>query len=53
MILSGKLEKGQKLLQDEVAQAFNASKLAVGIAFSRLHKDRLIITKRMVGTFAV
>jgi len=53
MILSGKLEKGQKLLQDEVAQAFNASKLAVGIAFSRLHKDRLVITKRMVGTFAV
>ena len=53
MILSSKLEKGQKLLQDEVAQAFNASKLAVGIAFYPLHKDRLVITKRTVGTFAV
>jgi DNA-binding GntR family transcriptional regulator len=53
MILSGELKKGQKLLQDEMAQAFNVSKLAVAIAFSRLRKDRLVITKRRVGTFVV
>jgi DNA-binding GntR family transcriptional regulator len=53
MILSAELNKGQKLLQDEIAQAFNVSKLAVAIAFSRVRKDRLVITKRRVGTFVV
>jgi DNA-binding GntR family transcriptional regulator len=53
MILSGELKKGQKLLQEEMAQAFNVSKLAVAIAFSRLRKDRLVITKRRAGTFVV
>jgi hypothetical protein len=51
MILSGELKEGQKLFQDEIAKAFNASKLAVAIAFSRLQKNRLVITKRRVGTF--
>jgi len=53
MILSGKLKKGHELLQDEIAKAFNVSILAVAIAFSRLRKDRLVITKRRVGTFVV
>jgi DNA-binding GntR family transcriptional regulator len=52
-ILSGEFKKGQKLLQDEIAKAFNVSILAVAIAFSRLRKDRLVITKRRVGTFVV
>ena len=53
MILSGELKKGQELLQEEVVQAFNVSKLAVAIAFSRFREDRLVITKRRVGTFVV
>ena len=51
MILSGKLKKGQKLLQDEIAQDFNVSNMAVTIALSQLKKDRLIISKRGVGSF--
>ncbi|HAX99592.1 MAG TPA: hypothetical protein DCY12_12085, partial [Candidatus Atribacteria bacterium] len=43
MILSGKLKKGQRLMQDEIAQSFNVSKMAVTIAISRLKKEKLII----------
>ena len=53
MTLSGELKNGQKLLQDEIAQAFNVSKLSVAIAFPRLRKNRLVITKRRGGTFVV
>jgi DNA-binding GntR family transcriptional regulator len=51
MILSGKLKKGQRLLQDGIAQDFNISKMAVTITLSQLKKDRLIISKRGVGSF--
>jgi len=51
MILSGKLKKGQRLLQDGIAQDFNVSKMAVTIAFSQLKKDRLIISKSGAGSF--
>jgi DNA-binding GntR family transcriptional regulator len=51
MILSGKLKKGQRLLQDGIAQEFNVSKMAVTIAFSRLRKERLLISKRGAGSF--
>jgi DNA-binding GntR family transcriptional regulator len=50
-ILSGKLKKGQRLLQDGIAQDFNVSKMAVTIAFSHLKKDRLIICKSGSGSF--
>ena len=53
MILPGKLKKGQKLIQEEVAQRFNLNKVAVFVAFSRLRKDKLIITKRGIGSFVV
>jgi DNA-binding GntR family transcriptional regulator len=51
MILSGKLKRGQRLLQDGIAQDFSVSKMAVTIAFSRLKKDRLVICKSGAGSF--
>ena len=53
MILSGKLKKGQKLLQEKIAQDFRVSRVTVGIAFSQLKKDGLIISKRGRGSFVV
>jgi DNA-binding GntR family transcriptional regulator len=51
MILSCKVKKGQRLVQEKIAQKFNVSRMAVGIAFSQLKKDGLIISKRGVGSF--
>jgi DNA-binding GntR family transcriptional regulator len=51
MMLSGKGKKGRRLVQEKIAQKFNVSRMAVGIAFSRLKKDGLIISKRGVGSF--
>ena len=53
MILSGKLNKGQKIIQEEIVQRFNLNKTAVIVAFSRLRKEKLIITKRGVGSSVV
>jgi DNA-binding GntR family transcriptional regulator len=53
MILSGKLKKGQKLLQEKIAEDFRVSRVTAGIAFSQLKKDRLIISKRGAGSFVV
>ena len=53
MILSGKVKKGKRLIQEKIAQKFNVSRMAVGIAFSKLKKDGLIISKRGVGSFVV
>jgi DNA-binding GntR family transcriptional regulator len=50
MILFGKLKKGQKLLQEKIAQDFRVSRTTVGIAFSQLKKDGLIISKRGRGS---
>ena len=51
MILSGKLRKGQKLLQQGIAQDFGVNSVTVPIAFSQLKKHRLVIVKRRVGSF--
>jgi DNA-binding GntR family transcriptional regulator len=51
MILSGKLKKGQKLIQEEVVQRLNLNKAAVTVVFSRLRKEKLIITEREIGLF--
>jgi DNA-binding GntR family transcriptional regulator len=51
MILSGQLKKGQKLLQEKIAQDFRVSRATVGIAFSQLKKDGLIISKRGRGSY--
>ena len=53
MILSGKLKKGQKLMQDAIAQDFNVSETAVSRAFSQLKKDGLVIIKWGLGSFVV
>jgi DNA-binding GntR family transcriptional regulator len=53
MILSGKLKKGQKLAYDGIAQDLNVSRGIVPNVISRLKKDRLIISKRGVGSFIV
>jgi len=53
VITSGKLKKGQKLLQERIAQDFRVSRVTVGTAFSQLKKDRLIISKRGAGSFVV
>jgi DNA-binding GntR family transcriptional regulator len=53
MILSGKLKKGKRLLQDGIAQDFNVSKMAVTIAFSQLKKEGLLTSKRGIGSFVV
>jgi len=53
MIFSGKLKKGHKLMQDGIAQDFNVSQVAVGLAFSQLKKDGLIISKVGTGSFVV
>ena len=50
MILSGKLKKGERLTQEEIVQRFNLNYVAVGAAFSRLKKEKLIITKRGLGS---
>ena len=51
MILFGKPKKGQKLIQEEVVQRFNLNKAAVTVAFSRLRKEKLTVTKRRIGSF--
>jgi DNA-binding GntR family transcriptional regulator len=53
MILSGKLKKGQKLLQERLAQDFRVSRVTVGVAFSQLKKDGLIISKRGAGSYII
>jgi len=51
MILSGKLEKGKRLLLEEIARNFNVSRAGVEKAFFQLKKDRLIISKSRKGSF--
>ncbi len=52
-ILSGKLKKGHKLLQEKIAEDFRASRVTVGIAFSQLKKDGLVASKRGIGSFVI
>jgi DNA-binding GntR family transcriptional regulator len=51
MILSGKLKKGGSLTQEGIVQRFNLNNVAVSVAFSQLRKEKLIITKRGIGSF--
>jgi hypothetical protein len=46
-------EEGAKVGKEKIAQRFNVNRMAVGIAFSKLKKDGLIISKRGVGSFVV
>ena len=51
MILSGKLKKGERLTQEEIVRRFNINRAAVNVAFSRLKKQKLVITKRGMASF--
>ena len=45
MILSGKLEKGHRLVQEQLAHDFNVSRQTIRTALLQLKKDRLIVWK--------
>lgn len=51
MILSGKLQKGERLVQEELAHSFGVSRTVVLEAFSQLKKDKLIIKKYKKGAY--
>jgi DNA-binding GntR family transcriptional regulator len=53
MIISGRLKKGQKLLQEKIAEDFRVSRVTVAIAFSQLKREGLIVSKNGVGSFIV
>jgi DNA-binding GntR family transcriptional regulator len=51
MILSGKLKKGERLIQEKLALRFNVSRQTIIFALQQLKKDRLIIVKYKKGAF--
>jgi DNA-binding GntR family transcriptional regulator len=51
MILSGKLKKGEHLIQEELALRFNVSRQTVIFALRQLKKDKLIVVKYKRGSF--
>jgi DNA-binding GntR family transcriptional regulator len=51
MILSGKLKKGERLIQEKLALRFNVSRQTIIFALQQLKKDRLIVVKYKKGAF--
>ena len=51
MILSGKLKKGERLIQEKLALRFNVSRQTVISALRQLRKDKLIVVKYKRGAF--
>ena len=51
MILSGKLKKGQRLVQEKLAHDFNVSRMPIVVALSKLKKEGLVISKNKKGLF--
>ena len=51
MILSGKLKKGERLVQEKLALRFNVSRQTVIFALQQLKKDKLIVAKYKRGAF--
>jgi DNA-binding GntR family transcriptional regulator len=51
MILSGKLKKGERLIQEKLALRFNVSRQTIIFALQQLKKDRLITVKYKKGAF--
>ena len=51
MILSGKLKKGERLVQEKLALQFDVSRQTIIFALQQLKKDRLIIIKHKKGSF--
>jgi len=50
LILAGKLKKGEKLIQNTVAEELGMSDTVVKVVFSRLRRERLIISRKGVGS---
>lgn len=51
MILSGKLKKGHRLVQEKLAHDFNVSRMPIVVALRQLRKDGLLIWKDKKGSF--
>jgi DNA-binding GntR family transcriptional regulator len=51
MILSGKLKKGERLIQEKLAYGFDVSRTVVLNAFDQLEKEKLLIRKYKKGAF--
>ena len=51
MILSGKLKKGERLVQEKLALRFNVSRQTVIFALRQLRKDKLVVVKHKRGAF--
>ena len=51
MILSGKLKKGERLIQEKLALHFNVSRQTIIFALQQLKRDKLIIVKYKKGAF--
>jgi DNA-binding GntR family transcriptional regulator len=51
MILSGKLKKGERLVQEKLALQFDVSRQTIIFALKQLKKDKLIIIKHKKGSF--
>jgi DNA-binding GntR family transcriptional regulator len=51
MILSGKLEKGHRLVQEQLALSFNVSRQTIRTALVQLKKERLIVWKYRGGSY--
>jgi GntR family transcriptional regulator len=51
MILSGKLKKGERLVQEKLALNFDVSRQTIRSAFFQLKKDGLIVWRHREGSF--
>jgi len=51
MILSGKLKKGERLVQEKLAHDFGVSRMPIIKAIAQLKKDGLIVWKYRRGAF--
>jgi DNA-binding GntR family transcriptional regulator len=50
MILTGKLKKGERLIEQKIAQRFDVSRTSLRRAFSRLKKEGFITIRKEAGT---
>ncbi len=50
-ILSGKLKKGDRLIQEKLALQFNVSRQTIRTVLQKLRKEKLIVWKYREGAF--
>ena len=53
MILSGKLKKGERLVEEKLANQLNVSRNPVRIAVLQLRKEGLVVWKFKKGTYVM